>query len=256
MLLFSLIHHTWSTMSSSPSPSATESPMALDLHTLVLSLAWTCLHDTPSNQKNVLYDELLKSEFILEDVASAHPFEFAPGLHEVLTSDALPTTKFFKTLPGDAIKGWGIYMIILCKPGYPPRVYIGSATEADRGVIARWYNYDIQSPIPKYIRQSLQEGYTIDHRGLICWTPSIPTPALQPMIRLFCVLLEATFAYIFWAMRTPKKKDFSMSHLCPWDRLALEYTGLCSHCCLYEGVRNEFEPRSRPYAMPDTTKPR
>lgn len=31
-----------------------------------------------------------------------------------------------------------------------------------------------------------------------------------------------------------------MAHVCLWDRNALEYSGLCSHCCLQEGVCGDF----------------
>ena len=52
----------------------------------VLQLAWTCLQDTPVNEKNVLYDESITSETVLRDLASSHPMEFALGLNEVLQS--------------------------------------------------------------------------------------------------------------------------------------------------------------------------
>jgi hypothetical protein len=46
--------------------------------------------------------------------------------------------------------------------------------------------------------------------------------------RLMFVALEATFTYIFWAMRTISK-DYGMAHICLWDRNTLEDDGLCSH---------------------------
>ena len=45
---------------------------------------------------------------------------------------------------------------------------------------------------------------------------------------------------MLWAMKTVSK-DFGLSHICLWNRATLEYGGLCSHCCLYEGVAGEFE---------------
>jgi hypothetical protein len=226
-------------MSSTTSPSATESSGNIDLETFVLSLAWTCLHDTPTNQKNVLYDEFISSASILNDLASACSLEFAPGLNEVLRDDAPPTIQYFTTLPGDAFKGWGVYLLVFVKPSHPSRIYIGSATDSEQGICKRWACYNYECTLPKYVKETLDEGYTNVHQGLLCWTPSIPTYGLQPTLRLFFLVLEAMFSYVFWAMRTITR-DYGMAHLCLWDRHSLEYTGLCSHCCLTEGVRGDF----------------
>lgn len=60
------------------------------------------------------------------------------------------------------------------------------------------------------------------------------------MVRLLFLALEATFSYMLWAMRTVHK-DYGMTHICPWDYKTLEYDGLCSHCCLFEGIVGDFE---------------
>jgi hypothetical protein len=211
-----------------------------DIKTVVLSLAWSCLSDTPADQKNLYFDEFVTSKTMLWDLASDHPIKFAPSLFEMLQSETLPTVENFIKLPGLAFKGWGIYLIVLGKPGEPYRVYIGSATCSDRGMLKRFYKYDTETALPKYYEASLEEGFTVVHRGLLCWTLSIPPPAIQPTFRLLFLLLEATFSYVFWAMRTPNGKDYGMGHICLWDRLSLEYSGLCSHCCLTEGVNGEF----------------
>jgi hypothetical protein len=211
-----------------------------DIETVVLSLAWSCLSDTPENQKNLYFDEFITSETMLWDVASDHPIKFAPSLFEMLQSETLPTVEDFIKLPGLAFKGWGIYLIVLGKPGEPYRVYIGSATASERGMLSRFYNYDTETLLPTYYEASLEEGFTVVHRGLLCWTLSIPPPAVQPTFRLLFLLLEATFSYVFWVMRARNGKDYGMEHICLWDRLSLEYSGLCSHCCLTEGVHGEF----------------
>ena len=213
---------------------------AFDVETCILALAWTCLNDTPANQKNFYYDEFIASEPMLWDLASAHPLEFAPGLSEILQSETPPTVEYFQTLPDVPFKGWGVYLIVLGKPGHPCRTYIGSATASDRGITHRFYQYDHDQCLPRYYEASLREGFSVVHRGLLCWTPSIPPPAIEPVLRLLYLLLEATFSYIFWAMRTPNGNDYGMAHICPWDRFSLEYTGLCSHCSLNEGVFGEF----------------
>jgi hypothetical protein len=52
--------------------------------------------------------------------------------------------------------------------------------------------------------------------------------------------MEATFSYVFWAMRTTKR-DYGMSQICPWPLDTFEYNGLCSHCSLREGVSGDFD---------------
>jgi hypothetical protein len=154
-----------------------------DILSVVLSSAWTCLHDTPENQKNQYFDEFIPNESILLDLAASHPVEFAAGLNEVLQSETPPTVDYFTTLPDVAFKGWGIYLIVLGKPGELYRVYIGSATNTDRGLLARWHEYDQDTGLPKYYKASLAEGFTVVHRGLLCWTPSTCSTAyLSPSL--------------------------------------------------------------------------
>lgn len=93
--------------------------------------------------------------------------------------------------------------------------------------------------LPYYIEKALDEGYTIVHKGLLCWIP-IPTAALLPVTRLLFVALEAAFAYMFWTMRE-RTRNHDMSHICLWDRTTLEYDGLCSHCSLNEGILGDFD---------------
>lgn len=119
---------------SKPSPPVSESSGDVDLKELVLALAWTCLNDTPTNEKNVLYDKFITSHTVFQDLASAVPIEFAPGLNEVLRDDALPTIEYLTTLPSDTVQGWGIYVLVYVKPGHPPCVYIGSATGSSGGI--------------------------------------------------------------------------------------------------------------------------
>lgn len=57
--------------------------------------------------------------------------------------------------------------------------------------------------------------------------------------RLLMITLEATFAYLLWAMKAVSK-DFGMGNLALWDRFNLPWDGLCSHCCLIEPIRGEF----------------
>ncbi|TVY44360.1 Carbamoyl-phosphate synthase arginine-specific large chain [Lachnellula subtilissima] len=207
---------------------------------LVLLITWTCLNTTPFKQKNPLFARFFDSHAALEEVALTVSFSFCPGLFEVLQAAAPPKIKFFKSLPTDtSARCWGIYGIVLEKPDCRPIVYVGSGTSKSGGVRARFKQYDDGFLIPQYIQTALDEGYTIVSKGLLCWIPS-PSAAKVPVNRLLFVALEATFAYMFWAMKAVKG-DYGMGHICLWARNMREYDGCCSHCCLNEGIHGDFD---------------
>lgn len=222
--------------------------MAFEAATLfqpVLSLTWTCLNDTPVTQKHLYFDHFITSQAVLEEIASAASLFFAPGLFEALEATAPPTIQYFKTLPTEPTKSWAVYLLILEKPNHRPRIYIGSGTSSRSGVYGRFYQYDHQVTLPTHVEKALDEGYTIVHKGLLCWA-SIPTASLQPRIRLLFLAVEATLSFAFWAMRTTEN-DYGMAHICPWPVNIIdapdsfEYDGCCSHCCLSEGTVGDFE---------------
>ncbi|KAH7416943.1 hypothetical protein BKA64DRAFT_283440 [Cadophora sp. MPI-SDFR-AT-0126] len=204
----------------------------------VLLVAWTCLNDTPVNQKHVLFGQFFPTQADFDDIVSLISLVFAPGLFQVLQAATPPTIAYFKTLPTTDYKRWAIYALVLEKAGCRPRLYIGSGTGSRDGVHSRLVQYDSFKVFPRYVAKSIDEGFTIVHKGLLCWIP-IPGVHLQPVIRLLFLVLEATFAFMFWAMKA-KLADYGMSHICLWDRANLEYDGLCSHPSLKEGIRGDF----------------
>jgi hypothetical protein len=216
--------------------------MAFEAATLlqfVLLITWTVLSGTPVTEKNTLFTQIFTSEAVFEEIAATASLVFAPNLLNVLRAAAPPTVKYFKTLPTEISNRWAVYLLVLEKSGCRPRIYIGSGTNSLYGVRTRLNQYDILDVLPKYVQKAVDEGYTIVHKGLLCWM-TIPRAALQPKLRLLFLALEAAFSYIFWAMKTVTK-DYGMAHICLWDREVLDYDGLCSHCCLYEGIRGDFE---------------
>jgi hypothetical protein len=212
---------------------------AATLLQLILLITWTVLSDTPANQKNTLFTQFFTSEAVFGEIAATASLVFAPNLLNVLRAAAPPTVQYFKTLPTEISNRWAIYLLVLEKSGCRPRVYIGSGTNTQGGIQARFHQYDILYQLPKYVQIAVDEGYIIAHKGLLCWM-TMPAPALQPMLRLLFLALEATFSYVFWAMKTVTK-GYGMAHICLRDREILDYDGLCSHCCLYEGIRGDFD---------------
>lgn len=212
---------------------------ATDILTFVCILTWNCLCDTPFMGKNVLFARFFTSLDMLTEIASAASLCFAPGLLDVVQAAAPPSITFFKSLPTDTFQRWAIYALVLEKDGCRPRLYIGSATNLTGGVRARLKQYDDGFLIPEYVQKSLDEGFVIEHKGLLCWI-SIPTASMAPIRRLLFFALEATFSFLFWAMKA-RLGDYSMGHICLWGRFDMEYTGLCSHCCLNEAIIGDFD---------------
>jgi hypothetical protein len=153
-------------------------------------------------------------EDVLQELLSAASLCFAPGLLQVLQSATPPTVDYFKSLPTEhSEKQWAIYLLVLEKSGARPTVYIGSGTDAREGVRGRFRQYDSELNIGASVRKALQNGYTIVHRGLICWAP-LPSAAQVPQLRTLFLAIEAAFTFVFWAVAT--KKDWSdLSSMCP-----------------------------------------
>ncbi|KAI5273605.1 carbamoyl-phosphate synth [Aureobasidium subglaciale] len=212
-----------------------------DTQTFMLALAWRCLEDTPDRQKNAYFGRFLTSCTVLEDISASIGLRFAPALLETLQSTTPPPPDFVASLPEDPDTGWVIYFLDLFKPGHRRRRYIGSATSSSAGYKARKRNYVTLSMLPQYVEDAINAGFVIIDTGLLCWTPSIPDPAMIPLGRLLFIAMEATFAFAFWTMRTPTGADWGIAHLCPWDRSTLGYTGLCSHPALNEGIHGDFD---------------
>lgn len=46
------------------------------------------------------------------------------------------------------------------------------------GLPSRWQDYDDRVNLPRYVKEALEEGYKITHKGLICWCPT-PSPSIR-----------------------------------------------------------------------------
>jgi hypothetical protein len=97
---------------------------------LVVLLTWACLDNRPPKKKHPIFSKVLPTQAVVEELLSAVSVVFAPGLFEVLQASTPPTLHYFKGLPTDDKKRWGIYLLVLEKPGARPKIYIGSGTQA------------------------------------------------------------------------------------------------------------------------------
>ncbi|EPE29223.1 Glutathione synthetase ATP-binding protein [Glarea lozoyensis ATCC 20868] len=213
--------------------------MDTELLHLVIAFLWACLSETPVSQKHTQFARQFTSHDVLYEIASMASLCFAPGLLEVLMNATPPPFGFFQKLPTEDYKRWGIYLVLLEKPSCRTRIYVGSGTNRHWGVSYRFDQYDRDCKLPSLVSKSLDEGYTIVRKGLLCWAP-LPSAGQVPITRLLFIALEAVFTYMFSAMSVTSR-DNVMGHICPWDRATLEYDGICSHSCLKEGFPDNFK---------------
>lgn len=149
------------------------------------------------------------------------------------------TDPSLKDLPVEYKGKWGLYAIVYEKPGYRSRVYFGCSTPILHDLTSRINCYDNGSSLPEYVAKSLEEGFEITHKGVLCWVPK-PAGGVGPMPCLLICALEYTLTYMLWAMWA-KKGDYGMGHICLWNRTAPEYDGLCFHPASWEEVPAKFD---------------
>jgi hypothetical protein len=216
----------------------------LALLTLVLSLVWKVLVETPINRKSKYYARFFTSLDVIQEFAIAASLSFAPGLLEALQASTPPTVAWFKSLPSDnryawESDNWAVYLIVLEKGGERTRIYIGSGTNSDTGLAFRWKQYDNKDALPSGLKKAFEDGFKITHKGVLCWK-AMPSPGKALlMYRLLFLCLECVFTYYFWAMR-PGTYDDAMSYICPWTLSNLEYDGVCSHGSLVDHPQGDF----------------
>ena len=170
---------------------------ALTVLDLVLMFVWNCLCMTPEKQKLPIYGKVFPSQDILEVLFAACSLAFAPGLFEVLQASEAPSVAYFKSLPTNCKKQWLSTYSCLRNLAIDQRSTSAPAL--------------MPKVVPKYVEKSLNDGYTLVHKGILCWTP-IPSAALVPILRTLIVTLEATFTFVFWAMLARQTTDSAWSN--------------------------------------------
>ncbi|KAL2195653.1 hypothetical protein P885DRAFT_79088 [Corynascus similis CBS 632.67] len=119
---------------------------------------------------------------------------FCPGLLEVIQSPTPVSVSWFESLPDFIPKNvWGVYAIILRKPGYLPLVYIGSGTSVYRGVRTRIQEH--KTKVLK-LKAAYDKGYKRT-RIVVLAHYAIPKASQVPFIRPAILVLEAVFNPIF-----------------------------------------------------------
>lgn len=215
------------------------------LSAFLLAYMWRVVTETPFNRKSGYYDRFFTSERVLLDIFSSFAMSYAPGLLEVLTAAAPPTVDWFKSLPNNRqyaweSDNWAVYLLVLEKDGSRTRCYVGSGTNGDTGLAHRWKTYDeLQTDrLPSGVKRSIDEGFKIVHKGLLCWS-RMPPAAKVPIRRLVFLALEAVFNYLFWCLQ-PNTHDDGMRYLCSWTPSEFGYDGICTHSSLVDHPAGDY----------------
>jgi hypothetical protein len=215
-------------------------PPLMSVFGLVLSLTWTCLVFA-KQRKNALYDQILYSKELVFELATTSSLSFAPGLAEALESKTSPSIAFFKSLPRDFRKSWGVDVIILERKDSRPKIYVGSRTGWVRGMWTRIMNYIRGDMLPRLVKKAVNEGYSITHKGLLVWA-HMPSATNKSTTRLLFLALETIFHFHFWSLVSKSSKEgYDMRELCPWALEDIEYDGCNSHSPLTEQPFGDFD---------------
>ncbi|KAM0504178.1 hypothetical protein ACHAP8_002583 [Fusarium lateritium] len=205
-----------------------------DLTRLILFLCWSLLHIR--TYIHPTYTLAVTSFNTLSFWIELAELSFCPGLFDTLCRAAPPDYVWFKSLPASIpAKHWGVYVLVLKKPGCAPAIYIGSGTGSKYGVSQRLSGHRAGNACPYYVDKAKRDGFAITHMALLVSCP-IPAPADQPRLRVLLHLLEAAFHAIFWCLR-PRDAPYGIEHLAPWSPDSYPWDGLCSHTPMSEGAQ-------------------
>ncbi|KAM0254761.1 hypothetical protein ACHAQJ_006477 [Trichoderma viride] len=205
----------------------------------VAYLTWVCI--TTSSFIHPLFDFILCSNIRVYELFLLAGFTFCSGLFDVLSDkDSPPSIDYFASLAAPIPdKSWGVYFLVLRKPGFQPLAYIGSGTSTYRVLRVIVKEHQTQRVISDNLRAAYRNGYELISVTILCHCP-IPGPDNFGAIRALTIAVEATFSCVFWAMANLNKQQAS--------REMFEYGGLCSHNALLEGFRDcdtELTPEQR-----------
>jgi hypothetical protein len=93
--------------------------------------------------------------------------------------------------------------------------------------------------MPYNVGRAVDEGYTVTHKGVLCWTTTPPSSTRFPM-RSLMIPLETAFLLALWAMLS-RTKTYGMPSLLSWALDTIQYDGCCSHSAISEIVLGENE---------------
>lgn len=180
---------------------------------------------------------LLPDSDAFQKAAREQPLSLAPGLTDVLKSGKPPSLDFFKSLPGCTKRHqWGIYVLVLERPGSKAKIYIGSGTHAVDRLKARCRGYKSGTgPWSKHTRTAMKDGYRLSSFGLLCWI-DLPSPTQELRQRARMLVLESVMAINFNACRETIVDKLYIEDFYLWDRADTDWEPLFGHLSITEKV--------------------
>ena len=203
-------------------------------HHSLLLLCWNCLSSTPNALKNPGHATIFPDLDTMDAIFSASDIKFGSGVLEAMLSKVPPSRTLFQSLPTDFKKVWAVYAVVLVKSARRPKICIGSGLNTDAGVSKRMKQYETLTNLPRGVKEAMDDGFSILHKGLLCWT-KVPSSSETVSLRSLFLIIETVLALVFWSMQS-RTKDYGMPHLCPWDIEVLDYDGCCTHLSIYEQI--------------------
>lgn len=213
---------------------------APDTITLVVNFIWETL--STDHYVNPIFDTIFTSPETIAAYVGLADLKFHPDLHDILNSPNAPTLEWLKsfdtTLPPNKTS-WGIYFLLLEKPGAQPLLYIGSRTSVAGGLRPRLQQHLNHSTIPHLMDKAYDNGYNTVHQGLLA-TCATPTAADVPKMRAVIIALETMFHWVFWSF-AEEYLDYNLPPRATWDPSTLPWRGANSHNPMLGDVAGEFD---------------
>lgn len=136
---------------------------------IALWLCWNILTLTAAKIKNPTHGLIFTSQEVMSGVLSN--VSFAPGLLDAFQAPIPPTLAFFKSLPTADEGIFAIYLIVLEKLGFLPKIYVGSGLDKAMGVRPRLRQYKTGKRATPNVKKALSDGFVITHKGILCSAP-------------------------------------------------------------------------------------
>ncbi|KAI8943450.1 hypothetical protein NX059_001459 [Plenodomus lindquistii] len=165
---------------------------------------------------------------------------FDSSLMPILCSGRPPSIQQIKSMTGirqdDPFwRGkWGVYIVVLEKPGCRPKLYVGSSVDSQAGLFGRVAVYfTLYSPkLPKYVYLATQKDWEVTYVAVPFYFTKPTTAMLLGFAQTLVLSVKHTLTFRLWTMVGRWKNCTSLAL---WKREDQEYDGANNHSCMREG---------------------
>ncbi|KAH7073806.1 hypothetical protein BKA63DRAFT_40801 [Paraphoma chrysanthemicola] len=128
---------------------------------------------------------------------------------------------------------WGVYIVVLEKPGCRPILYVGSSVNSQDGLHGRFADYFSATfrNVPRYVRRAIQNGYKVTYLAVPFYFVRPSNPVLLGFAQTLTLCVEHALTFRLWTMVGSWNNCQSLAL---WKKDAQEYDGANSHSCTFE----------------------